>query len=153
MLWLGLLIVSDFIGRYLNKVDKKGRVSVPASWRLSLIGKEFSGIIAQSSLSEKSIDAYPREYLELLQNKLDLNDPLLEENEYESTVLFGGSVLSFDSEGRVILSSSLRAESNIEAEALFVGMGRRFRIWNPEIFDDYIDRAKLYMDKRRKNKS
>ena len=153
MLWLGLLIVSDFIGRYLNKVDKKGRVSVPASWRSSLIGKEFSGIIAQSSLSEKSIDAYPREYLELLQNKLDSNDPLLEENEYESTVLFGGSVLSFDSEGRVILSSSLRAESNIEAEALFVGMGRRFRIWNPEIFDDYIDRAKLYMDKRRKNKS
>ena len=145
--------MSDFIGRYLNKVDKKGRVSVPASWRLSLIGKEFSGIIAQSSLSEKSIDAYPREYLELLQNKLDLNDPLLEENEYESTVLFGGSVLSFDSEGRVILSSSLRAESNIEAEALFVGMGRRFRIWNPEIFDDYIGRAKLYMDKRRKNKS
>ena len=145
--------MSDFIGRYLNKVDKKGRVSVPASWRLSLIGKEFSGIIAQSSLSEKSIDAYPREYLELLQNKLDLNDPLLEENEYESTVLFGGSVLSFDSEGRVILSSLLRAESNIEAEALFVGMGRRFRIWNPEIFDDYIDRAKLYMDKRRKNKS
>ena len=145
--------MSDFIGRYLNKVDKKGRVSVPASWRLSLIGKEFSGIIAQSSLSEKSIDAYPREYLELLQNKLDLNDPLLEENEYESTVIFGGSVLSFDSEGRVILSSSLRAESNIEAEALFVGMGRRFRIWNPEIFDDYIGRAKLYMDKRRKNKS
>ena len=145
--------MSDFIGRYLNKVDKKGRVSVPASWRLSLIGKEFSGIIAQSSLSEKSIDTYPREYLELLQNKLDLNDPLLEENEYESTVLFGGSVLSFASEGRVILSSLLRAESNIEAEASFVGMGRRFRIWNPEIFDDYIDRAKLYMDKRRKNKS
>ena len=145
--------MSDFIGRYLNKVDKKGRVSVPASWRLSLIGKEFSGIIAQSSLSEKSIDAYPREYLELLQNKLDLNDPLLEENEYESTVLFGGSVLSFDSEGRVILSSSLRAESNIEAEALFVGMGRRFRIWSPKTFDEYLGRAKLYMDKRRKNKS
>ena len=145
--------MSDFIGRYLNKVDKKGRVSVPASWRLSLIGKEFSGIIAQSSLSEKSIDAYPREYLELLQNKLDLNDPLLEENEYESTVLFGGSVLSFDSEGRVILSNSLRVESYIETEALFVGMGRRFRIWSPKIFDEYLARAKLYMDKRRKNKS
>ena len=141
--------MSDFIGRYLNKVDKKGRVSVPASWRLSLIGKEFSGIIAQSSLSEKSIDAYPREYLELLQNKLDLNDPLLEENEYESTVLFGGSVLSFDSEGRVILSSSLRAESNIEAEALFVGMGRKFRIWEPAAFDDYEKKAREYMKKRK----
>ena len=144
-------MVSDFIGRYLNKVDKKGRVSVPAGWRPSLISKDFSGIIAQSSLSEKAIDAYPRDYLELLQGKLDLNDPLLEENEYESTVLFGGSVLSFDSEGRVVLSDSLRNEINLASEALFVGMGRRFRIWNPKIFDEYLDRAKVYMDKRRKN--
>ena len=146
-------MVSDFIGRYLNKVDKKGRVSVPAGWRPSLISKDFSGIIAQSSLSEKAIDAYPRDYLELLQDKLDLNDPLLEENEYESTVLFGGSVLSFDSEGRVVLSDSLRNEINLTSEALFVGMGRRFRIWNPKIFNEYLGRAKSYMDKRRKNKA
>ena len=145
-------MVSDFIGRYLNKVDKKGRVSVPAGWRPSLISKDFSGIIAQSSLSEKAIDAYPRDYLELLQGKLDLNDPLLEENEYESTVIFGGSVLSFDSEGRVVLSDSLRNEINLTSEALFVGMGRRFRIWNPKIFNEYLGRAKSYMDKRRKNK-
>ena len=145
--------MSDFIGRYLNKVDKKGRVSVPAGWRPSLISKDFSGIIAQSSLSEKAIDAYPRDYLELLQGKLDLNDPLLEENEYESTVIFGGSVLSFDSEGRVVLSDSLRNEINLVSEALFVGMGRRFRIWNPKIFNEYLGRAKTYMDKRRKNKA
>ena len=145
--------MSDFIGRYLNKVDKKGRVSVPAGWRPSLISKDFSGIIAQSSLSEKAIDAYPRDYLELLQGKLDLNDPLLEENEYESTVIFGGSVLSFDSEGRVVLSDSLRNEINLASEALFVGMGRRFRIWNPKIFNEYLGRAKTYMDKRRKNKA
>ena len=146
-------MVSDFIGRYLNKVDKKGRVSVPAGWRPSLISKDFSGIIAQSSLSEKAIDAYPRDYLELLQGKLDLNDPLLEENEYESTVIFGGSVLSFDSEGRVVLSDSLRNEINLASEALYVGMGRRFRIWNPKIFNEYLGRAKSYMDKRRKNKA
>lgn len=145
--------MSDFIGRYLNKVDKKGRVSVPALWRPKLIGKDFSGIIAQASLSEQAIDAYPRDYLELLQNKLDSNDPLLEENEYESTVIFGGAILSFDNEGRVILSEALRSEIDVMSEALFVGMGRRFRIWNPKIFDDYLGRAKLYMNKRRKIKS
>ncbi len=145
--------MSDFIGRYLNKVDKKGRVSVPAIWRPNLIGKNFAGIIAQSSLSEQAIDAYPKDYLNLLQNKLDLNDPLLEENEYESTLIFGGAILSFDNEGRVIISESLRSEIKINSEALFVGMGRRFRIWNPQIFDNYLSRAKLYMNKRRKIKS
>ncbi|MAC40894.1 MAG: cell division/cell wall cluster transcriptional repressor MraZ [Pelagibacterales bacterium] len=145
--------MSDFIGRYLNKVDKKGRVSVPAIWRPNLIGTNFAGIIAQSSLSEQAIDAYPKDYLNLLQNKLDLNDPLLEENEYESTLIFGGAILSFDNEGRVIISESLRSEIKINSEALFVGMGRRFRIWNPQIFDNYLSRAKLYMNKRRKIKS
>ena len=120
--------MSDFIGRYLNKVDKKGRVSVPAIWRPNLIGKNFAGIIAQSSLSEKAIDAYPKDYLDLLQNKLDLNDPLLEENEYESTVIFGGAILSFDNEGRVVLSESLRSEIKLNSEALFVGMGRRLSL-------------------------
>ena len=144
--------MSDFIGRYLNKVDKKGRVSVPAAWRPKLTCNDFSGIITQPSLSEQALDAYPRDYLDLLQNKLDLNDPLLEENEYESTVIFGGSILSFDNEGRVVLSETFRSEMKIMSEALFVGMGRRFRIWNPTIFGDYLERAKLYMDKRRKIK-
>jgi len=142
--------VSNFIGRYLNKVDKKGRVSVPASWRPKLIGQSFSGIIAQSSLVEKTIDAFPKEYLELLQSKLDLKDPLLEQNEYESTIIFGGSVLSFDNEGRVVLPEMFKTEAGINVEALFVGMGRRFRIWNPSNFSKYIVKASAYMDKRRK---
>ena len=143
--------MSDFIGRYLNKVDKKGRVSVPASWRPKLISENFSGIVAQSSLVEKTIDAFPKEYLDILQSKLDENDPLLEKNEYESTVIFGGSVLSFDREGRVNLPEVFKKEAGINNEALFVGMGRRFRIWDPIIFEKYFSRARSYMDKRRKN--
>ena len=143
--------MSDFIGRYLNKVDKKGRVSVPASWRTKLVGDTFSGIVAQSSLVEKTIDAFPRDYLGILQSKLDQTDPLLEQNEYESTIIFGGSVLSFDNEGRVVLPEIFKKEAGIDNEALFVGMGRRFRIWNPIVFEDYFTRARAYMDKRRKN--
>ena len=92
-------ILADFIGRYLNRVDSKGRVSVPAAWRPRLTREDFSGIIAQTGIPEKAIDAYPRDYLEIIQTKLDQNDPLLEETEFESTILFGGSMLPFDKEG------------------------------------------------------
>ena len=124
---------------------------MPASWRPKLISENFSGIVAQSSLVEKTIDAFPKEYLDILQSKLDENDPLLEKNEYESTVIFGGSVLSFDREGRVNLPEVFKKEAGINNEALFVGMGRRFRIWDPIIFEKYFSRARSYMDKRRKN--
>jgi len=143
-------LVSDFIGRFLNKVDQKGRVSVPAIWRPRLTKENFSGIIAQSGMSEKAIDAYPKDYLDIIQNKIDQNDPLSEETEYETTVLFGGSMLAFDREGRVNLPESYKKDADIKKEALFVGMGRRFRIWDPNVFEDYLIKAKLHMKDRRK---
>ena len=147
---IGERVLSDFIGRYLNKVDRKGRVSVPAVWRSRLTREDFSGIVAQAGVTEKAIEAYPRDYLEIIQSKLDQNDPLLEETEFESTILFGGSMLPFDKEGRVNLSENFKKEVGIDSEALFVGMGRKFRIWDPKNFDKYLDRAKSYMDNRRK---
>ena len=38
--------MTEFVGKFLNKIDKKGRVSVPALWRPRLLGAEFSGIVA-----------------------------------------------------------------------------------------------------------
>lgn len=142
--------MADFIGRYLNKIDRKGRVSVPAAWRPRLTREDFSGIIAQTGLIDKAIEAYPRDYLEIIQNKLDHNDPLLEETEFESTILFGGSMLPFDREGRVNLPDTFKKEIGIENGALFVGMGRKFRIWEPKSFNQYLAKAKDYMDNRRK---
>jgi len=143
-------ILADFIGRYLNRVDSKGRVSVPAAWRPRLTREDFSGIIAQTGTPEKAIEAYPRDYLEIIQTKLDQNDPLLEETEFESTILFGGTMLPFDKEGRINLPENYKHDAEIKTEALFVGMGRKFRIWNPKSFDQYLERAKSYMDNRRK---
>ena len=143
-------LVSDFIGRFLNKVDQKGRVSVPAIWRPRLTKENFSGFIAQSGMSEKAIDAYPKDYLDIIQNKIDQNDPLSEETEYETTVLFGGSMLAFDREGRVNLPENYKKDADIKTEALFVGMGRRFRIWDPNVFEDYLIKAKSHMKDRRK---
>ena len=46
----------EYIGRFLNKVDRKGRVSVPALWRSNLTSEEFSGIVAQPSEENQRID-------------------------------------------------------------------------------------------------
>ena len=143
-------ILADFIGRYLNKVDSKGRVSVPAAWRPRLTREDFSGIIAQTGIPEKAIEAYPRDYLEIIQKKLDQSDPLLEGTEFESTILFGGTMLPFDKEGRINLPENYKYDAGIETEAVFVGMGRKFRIWDPKSFDQYLRRARSYMDNRRK---
>jgi len=144
-------ILVEFVGKFLNKIDKKGRVSVPAIWRTKLLGKEFSGIVAQVSDGYKAIDGYSQKYLDRYQQWLDDKDPLLEENEYESTLIFGSSMLPFDQEGRVLIPDFLRKSSSLNTDALFVGMGRRFRIWAPIAFQEYEKKAREYMTKRKKS--
>lgn len=141
--------MTEFVGKFLNKIDKKGRVSVPALWRPKLLGAEFSGIVAQLTNGYCSVDGYSKKYLERYQDWLDKQDPLLEGNEYEATLIFGSSMLPFDKEGRVLLPELLRKKAQLDNDALFVGMGRRFRIWEPSSFEKYENKAREYMKNRK----
>ena len=141
--------MTEFVGKFLNKIDKKGRVSVPALWRPKLLGSDFSGIVAQKTDGYKSVDGYSQKYLERYQEWLDKQDPLLEVNEYEATLIFGSSMLPFDSEGRVLMPDLLRQEASLQNDALFVGMGRKFRIWEPNSFKSYELKAREYMQSRK----
>jgi MraZ protein len=141
--------MTEFVGKFLNRIDKKGRVSVPALWRPKLLGKEFSGIVAQKSEDYNSIDGYSQKYLDRYQQWLDQQDPLLETSEYEATLIFGSSMLPFDREGRVLLPDLIRKDACLDADALFVGMGRKFRIWEPISFDKYEKKAREHMKKRK----
>ena len=141
--------MTEFVGKFLNKIDKKGRVSVPALWRPKLLGTEFSGIVAQLTNGYNSVDGYSQKYLERYQEWLDKQDPLLEGSEYEATLIFGSSMLPFDKEGRVLLPDLIRKKAKLTNDALFVGMGRKFRIWEPSSFESYEYKAREYMSKRK----
>ena len=141
--------MTEFVGKFLNKIDKKGRVSVPALWRPRLLGAEFSGIVAQLTNGYNSVDGYSQKYLERYQEWLDKQDPNLEASEYEATLVFGSSMLPFDKEGRVLLPDIIRKKARLTGDALFVGMGRKFRIWEPLSFEDYEDKARKHMQKKK----
>ena len=141
--------MTEFVGKFLNKIDKKGRVSVPALWRPKLLGEGFSGIVAQLSNGYNSLDGYSKNYLERYQDWLDKQDPLMEGSEYEATLIFGSSMLPFDREGRVLLPELIRKKAQLENDALFVGMGRKFRIWEPSSFESYESKAREYLTRRR----
>ena len=141
--------MTEFVGKFLNKIDKKGRVSVPALWRPKLLGEGFSGIVAQLTNGYNSLDGYSKNFLERYQDWLDKQDPHIEGNEYEATLIFGSSMLPFDREGRVLLPDLIRKKAQLENDALFVGMGRKFRIWEPSSFEIYESKAREYLNKRR----
>lgn len=132
-----------FLSTYLNKVDKKGRVSVPANFRVALQKEDFQGIVIYSSFVNSCIEACGMERMARLSESIDNLDPYSQERDAFAAAILGGSFqLPFDSEGRVILPEALMTEAGITEQAIFVGKGATFEIWSPETFEKYASKAK-----------
>ena len=142
--------MTSFLSTFVNKIDSKGRVSVPAPFRASLTTESFQGIIAYPSLAEPAIDAFGLSMLEQLNRRvLDKN---LEDGEFEKTLLGRpdsivetimalAHELPFDGQGRVILPAALIEAAGLDSQVAFVGRGNRFQIWNPSKFDQKQNEA------------
>ena len=69
--------------------------------------------------------------------------PYSEERDHLSTALFGASeILKVDAEGRVVLSETIKAITQITQEVNFLGKGDRFQIWEPRRFQAHFEEAK-----------
>ncbi len=121
-----------FLSSFVNKIDKKGRVSVPASFRAAL-GADTSGIVVFPALQYEALEGCSIAHLELLSQSLEKQDLPSDVFELIETTIFGGSVqLPFDSEGRIVLPQSLMAAVGIADEVAFVGRRKTFQLWDPK---------------------
>lgn len=139
-----------FLSTYVNKVDKKGRVSVPAPFRAILATQHYPGIVAYGSFINPCVEACGMERIEKLHSQIESLDPFSEERDAFSTTILGGSQqLGFDSEGRVMLPDSLVELAGINDQAVFVGKGETFEIWQPKAYEDYaVEARRLAAEKR-----
>jgi MraZ protein len=132
-----------FLSTYVNKIDKKGRVSVPAPFRSVLAGQSFPGIVIYGSFINPCIEGCGFDRIERLSAGIDALDPYSDERDAFATTILGGSMqLAFDSEGRVFLPESLMALAKLEEQAVFVGKGATFEIWEPLTFNAYAEKAR-----------
>ena len=130
--------VELFLSTYVNKVDRKERVSVPATFRAALAGQRFSGIVVFPSFKYPALDGSGIDRMDELAARLDTLDEFSEEHENLAALLFGASQpLPFDSEGRILLPENLAEHAFITESAAFVGLGKSFQIWEPNRFADH----------------
>jgi MraZ protein len=132
-----------FLSTYENKLDKKGRVSVPASFRSYLSSLGYNGVICYPSFNNQSIEACSQDRIEKLSNTIDSLNPFEEKRDFFATSILSESIsLQFDSEGRISLSSKLLKHAKIKNNMLFVGQGKTFQIWEPSIFEKFKIQAR-----------
>ena len=151
-----------FLSSYENKIDKKGRVSVPASYRSHLSNLGYNGIICYPSFNNQSIEAWPQDRIEKISNTIDSLSPFEEKRDFFATSILSESInLQFDSEGRISLTPKLLKHAKIKNSILFVGQGKTFQIWEPANFEKFkinarkkanLNRASLKWEKHFNNK-
>ena len=141
-----------FLSNYENKIDKKGRVSVPANFRSYLNSLGYNGFISYPSFNHPSLEACSQVRIEKLSNAIDSLNPFEEKRDYFATSILSESEnLQFDTEGRVSLSNKLLNHAKIKNIILFVGLGRTFQIWEPKNFEKFKTLARKKAFQNRSN--
>ena len=124
-----------FLSSYENRLDNKGRISVPASFRASLSSEKFAGVVLYRSFTNNCIEGMSMSRMEQLSaatDKMGVFDGTLDDL---SAMLFADArPLSFDVTGRIVIPADLLAHAGIKDRAIFVGRGNSFQIWNPDAF-------------------
>ena len=122
-----------FMDTVLNKVDSKGRVSLPADYR-AIVKETGSEIVCYRSLSSPCIEGCLEDLLDKLATQMeDSLDFFSATQDNLTNLVFGDAKrYPFDSTGRIMLSEKLLKHAQISDSAVFVGKGRKFQIWNPE---------------------
>tara|TARA_A100001011_G_C14250265_1_gene817516 strand:- start:1176 stop:1640 length:465 start_codon:yes stop_codon:yes gene_type:complete len=139
-----------FLSSYENKLDKKGRVSVPSTFRSHLNSMGYNGFISYPSFNHSALEGCSQDRIEKLSNSIDSLNPFEEKRDFFATSVLSESVnLQFDTEGRVSFTEKLLSHAKIRNNILFVGLGKTFQIWEPKIFEKFkiVARKKAYQNR------
>ena len=132
-----------FLSTYVNKVDKKGRISVPAPFRSALVGQAFQGVVLFKATNHPCIEGFDFGSMEELSSRLDHFDMFSDQQDDIATAIFAESVqCPFDGEGRINVPQALLDYAKIHDGAAFVGLGRKFQIWDSELFETRRQQAR-----------
>ena len=132
-----------FTGTFENKIDRKGRVSLPADFRTELPNNDDRVVYVYRSPNWSALEACDKAFMQRLANSLDQLDMFSdEEDDLSATLVADARRIALDSEGRIILPSLFMKFLNLTNSATFVGRGSRFQIWAPTEFVDYYKLAR-----------
>ena len=131
-----------FVSNVVLRLDAKGRVSIPASYRAVLNRDGFDGLYCYPALDRPAIDAGGNALMAEIEALIARHPPYSEAREQLALALYGTSeTLKVDGEGRVMLTGQFKEYAGITDSVAFVGLGHKFQIWEPGRFRSELAEA------------
>ena len=119
-----------FLSTFENRIDKKGRLSVPAPFR-AVLERRRDPLYLFKSLTEPCLEGCGPERIGQIVDAIDSMDSLSAEVATLQTMLSSAQEMKLDGEGRVMLPGDFIDFAELDDMALFAGIGRSFQIWLP----------------------
>ncbi|MEM1076093.1 MAG: division/cell wall cluster transcriptional repressor MraZ [Pseudomonadota bacterium] len=145
-----------FRGESHHKVDTKGRVSIPASFRRVIEladpvwtpGNAPELVIVYGDHRRSYLECYTMEAIEEVDHKIDALPRGSMERKMLQRLFHGQSFpTSVDETGRLVLPAKLRQKISLDKEAFFIAAGDTFQIWNPETYEaEEAARTEAWLD-------
>ena len=130
--------MNRFLSSAVNRIDAKGRVSVPAHFRTVVQSRGYSELYAIRQLDVPALDVGGLDLLDRYEERMKLEDPFLQTADDMSFFVHGdGAFLKLDQDGRITVTDFIREHTGITTEVAFVGRGNFFQMWEPEKLGAY----------------
>ena len=130
--------MNRFLSNAVNRIDAKGRVSVPAHFRTVVQQRGYSELYAIRQLDVPALDVGGLDLLDRYEERMKLEDPFLQTADDMSFFVHGdGAFLKLDQDGRITVTDFIREHTGISSEVAFVGRGNFFQMWEPEKLGAY----------------
>jgi MraZ protein len=129
--------MNQFLGSHQNRLDAKGRVSVPAPFRAALrqpgeVNGAGVNLVLRPSHFHPCIEAWPPGEFATLATPLQHYSALSPEYEDLAASIYADAYpVEADKEGRILIPDQLAAHAGLREAVVFMGMGATFQIWEP----------------------
>ena len=124
--------MNRFLSNAVNRIDAKGRVSVPAHFRAVVQSRGYTELYAIRQLDVPALDVGGLDLLDRYEERMALEDPFRQTADDMSFFVHGdGAFLKLDQDGRITVTDFIREHTGIASEVAFVGRGNFFQMWEP----------------------
>jgi MraZ protein len=136
--------MKQLFGTHENRLDAKGRVSVPSGFRKAWGGDSGMTIVLRPSLLQGCVEGWPLPNYERFTVKAEAYaEADLNGEAYVSTVFSEAEEVDIDAQGRIMIPPKLVKRAGLKDEVCFLGRGSHFQIWTPAAAEAFLEDGRM----------
>ena len=127
-------------GNYPATVDGKGRLKIPTVFK-TFVEESFGADFYITSLDGQSVRVYPFNVWRDVEEKLKAVPSMNKaKKKFLDRTNFWGQMAKMDSQGRILIPSTLRDSAAMRGEVAVLGYLDRLDVWNGDRYREYLER-------------